>query len=172
MKLPTTIWINLLPTNLCKNIFLTFSWHSTLFSCFSWLGFPCLVEKILIFPVFPSFPRPLRTLKTVRQFESEVLDHNLIMTLIMANHDCLHYAIPKALYGFKVTRVWGKRFLYQNVQNVISISLKCFTAACWINSRISNRDISTKFMIFLCCHYCWSLLWCNYGSNYAVIRAI
>ena len=35
-------------------------------------------------------------------------------------------------------------------------------AACWIDSKISNRDKNTTLMVFLFCNYCWSLLWCNY----------
>ena len=45
---------------------------------------------------------------------------------------------------------------------------KCFKAtwnspeaACWINSKISNRDNNITLMIILWCHYYWSLL-CNY----------
>ena len=40
--------------------------------------------------------------------------------------------------------------------------MKFTRAACWINSKVSNRDNSITLMILLCCHYCSSLLWCNY----------
>ena len=45
---------------------------------------------------------------------------------------------------------------------MFKINMKFTRAACWINSNISNRDNSSTFMIFLCCHYCRLLLCRNY----------
>ena len=38
-------------------------------------------------------------------------------------------------------------------------------AAWWSNSKASNRDNNTTFMIFLYCHFCWSLSWYNYWRS-------
>ena len=96
------------------------------------------------------------------------------------NHDftyggCLHCAILKAWHGFKKKRAHKVRemsFFLQNVQNVIFKVLKMFKnnkkftrPACWINSKIGNRDKNTTFMILLFRHYCWSVLWRNYWRN-------
>ena len=63
-------------------------------------------------------------------------------------------------------------FFLQNVQNGIFKILKmlennmAFTReALWINSKISNREKNTTPMIFLFCHYCWSLLWLTYWGS-------
>ena len=78
----------------------------------------------------------------------------------------------KAWYGFKEKRapkVKDMQVFLQNVQNVIFKILTTFKnnakftrAACWINLKIRNRDKNSILMIFLYCHYCWSLLWWNY----------
>ena len=91
------------------------------------------------------------------------------------NHGCLHCAVLKALYGFKGKRADKSRdmqFFLQNVRNKIIKILKMFKynmkftrAACWINSKISNTGKNTTLMIFLFCHYCWLLLWCNYWRS-------
>ena len=44
-------------------------------------------------------------------------------------------------------------------------NMKFTRAACWINSKIRNRDKNTALIIFLFCHYCWSLLWSIYWSR-------
>ena len=82
------------------------------------------------------------------------------------NRGCLHSAILKV---YKARAM--QRFL-QNVQNEIFKILKMFKynmkftrAASWINSKISNRDKNITLVIFSFCHYCWSLLWCNYWSS-------
>ena len=41
-------------------------------------------------------------------------------------------------------------------------NMKFTRAACWINSKINNRDKNTTLLVFLFYHYCWSLLWRNY----------
>ena len=74
--------------------------------------------------------------------------------------------------GFQEKRARKSRdmqFFLQNVPNEIFKIFKMFKnnmkfigAACWINSKTSNRDKNTTFKIFLFCHFCWSLLWCNY----------
>ena len=88
---------------------------------------------------------------------------------------CLHCAILKALCSFKKKRAHKEKdmqFFLQNSQNVISkiakmlkYNMKFARSVCWINSKISNRDKNTTFMIFLFCHYCRSLFWCNYWRS-------
>ena len=90
------------------------------------------------------------------------------------NQDCLHCAIVKVLYDFKVTRAHEARnrpFFFQNIQNGIFKVFKTFKnnttftrAACWNNSKISNGDNSTTLMMLFCCQYCW-LLCCNYWRS-------
>ena len=43
----------------------------------------------------------------------------------------------------------------------LKITLKLTRAALWIILKISNRNKSTTLLIFLFCHYFWSLLWCK-----------
>ena len=70
------------------------------------------------------------------------------------NHGCLYCAILKAFYGFKekiAHRARDNQFIFQNVQNEISEIFKIFKndrAACWVNSKISNRDNNTTIIIF------------------------
>ena len=79
------------------------------------------------------------------------------------NCGCLHCAILS---------LQGKELFLQNVRNEIFKTLKMFNynmrftrAACWINSEISNRHKNTTLIILLFCHYCYSLLWCNYWRS-------
>ena len=44
-------------------------------------------------------------------------------------------------------------------------NMKFTRAACKINLKISNRDKNTTPIMILFCHYCWWLLWCNYGGS-------
>ena len=90
------------------------------------------------------------------------------------NCGCLHCAILKALHGFQEKRAHKSRdmqFFLHYVQNEIFKIFKMlknmdFTrAACWINSKISNRDKNSTLIIFLFCHYCWLLLWCNHWKS-------
>ena len=90
------------------------------------------------------------------------------------NRGYLHCTILKSLHGFQEKRALKSRdmqFFLQNVPNEIfkilkmSSEQKFIRAACWINSKISNRDKNTTFMTFLFCHYCWSLLWWNYWKS-------
>ena len=77
-----------------------------------------------------------------------------------------------ALYAFKEKRAHKARdsqFVFQNAQNEIFEIFKMFKnnikftrAACRINSKINNRDDNITLVVFICFHYCWSLLWCNY----------
>ena len=92
---------------------------------------------------------------------------------------CDHYLLKSNFnsiilppYGFKGKRAHKARdmqFFLQNVQNRIFKILEMFKsnmkftrAACWIYSKISNRNKKTTFMIFLFLHYCKSWLWWNY----------
>ena len=81
---------------------------------------------------------------------------------------CLHCAIPKSWYPQEAHKTKDMQFFLENVQNDIFKILKMFKnnmkftrATCWINSKISNSDKNTALMIFLLCHYCWSLIWEN-----------
>ena len=101
------------------------------------------------------------------------------------NRDCLHYALLKALHDFK--EKWAHKadrqeicnFFLQNVQKEISKILEYhFRKQTEIHQRSllkkaqkkqlkkSNRDKSTTLMIFLFCHYCWSLFWQNYWRSF------
>ena len=65
------------------------------------------------------------------------------------------------LCNFKVERVHDagdNQFLVQNVQNKIFEIFKNVQKQYEINSKVSNRESSTKFMIFLCYYKCWTLL--------------
>ena len=87
-------------------------------------------------------------------------------------------AILKALHGLQKKRAHKSRdmqFLLQNVQNdLLQNDLKIFRmfknnmkftrAACWFNSKISNRDKYITLITFLCYYY-WSFLWCNYWKS-------
>ena len=85
------------------------------------------------------------------------------------NRGYLHCTILKASHGFQEKRVLKSsdmQFFLQNVRNEIFKILKMFKynmkftrTACWINSKISNRDKNITLITF--CHYCWSLLWLN-----------
>ena len=87
----------------------------------------------------------------------------------------LHCAFLKALYCSQEKRVQKSsdmHFFLQNVPNEIFKTFRMFEnnmkftrAACWINSKIGNWDKSTTVIIFLFCHYCWSLLWCIYWKS-------
>ena len=88
----------------------------------------------------------------------------------VTNHGCLHCATLKALYGKKKEpakqeicifsfRMFKMRF------SRFSNFWKKTGAACWINSKISKETKNTTLMIFLCCHYYWSLLWCYYCKS-------
>ena len=84
----------------------------------------------------------------------------------------MHCAILKALHDFQEKRAHKSRdmqFFLQNFQNEIFKVFKMFKnmlqlsrAACWINSIISKRNKINPLTIYLFCHYCSSLLWCNY----------
>ena len=90
----------------------------------------------------------------------------------------LHSAILKALHSFQEKRAHKSRdmqFFPQNVQNdflqndfkifgMFKNNMKFTRAAYWINSKISNRDKNISLITFLC-HYCWSLLLCNYWNS-------
>ena len=94
------------------------------------------------------------------------------------NLSYLHCAILKALHSFQEKRAHKSKdmqFFLQNVPNeifkifeMLENNLKFTRAACWINSKISKREENTTLIIFLFCHYCWSLLWCNYWKSLKV----
>ena len=91
------------------------------------------------------------------------------------NRACLHCDTLNALHGFQEKRTHKSKdmqFFLQNVSNEISEIFKMFKnnmnftrASCWINSKISNRDKNNTLIIYLICHYCWSLLWCDYWKS-------
>ena len=92
------------------------------------------------------------------------------------NRRCVHCAILKAFHGSQEKRAhksMDTQFFLQNVQNEIfkifknmfKNNMKFTRAACWINSKISNRHRNTTLIIFLFWRYCWSLLWCNYWKS-------
>ena len=94
------------------------------------------------------------------------------------NRSYLHGAILKGLHGFPEKWAHKSRDLQiflQNVQNdflqnnfkifrMFKNNMKFTRAACWINSKLSNRDKNITLITFLC-HYCWSFLWCNYWKS-------
>ena len=97
------------------------------------------------------------------------------------NHGCLHCVILKKLLILRKKsphhRVRGSKFFFQNFQNKIFESLKMFKnsmkltiAACQIYSKISNKDNNTALEKYLCCHYFWSLLWCDYCCGSPLIK--
>ena len=92
--------------------------------------------------------------------------------LVFISYDCLHGAILKVLYGKGKWDYKVSQFLFHNIQNDVVVFfeilkmlkkyMKFTREACWIKSKISNRDINSTLMIFLCCDYCCSLLCCYY----------
>ena len=88
------------------------------------------------------------------------------------NRGYLYYAIVKALRAILKKTLRDMQFFLQNVPNEIFKIFKTFKSkmkftrtVCWINSKISNRGKNTTLIIFLFCHYCWSLLRCNYWKS-------
>ena len=74
--------------------------------------------------------------------------------------------------GEKSPQVTEYAIFLQNVEYEIFKIFKTFRnnmkftrAAYWINSKKRNSDKNTTLIIFLSCHYCWSLLWCNYWKS-------
>ena len=94
------------------------------------------------------------------------------------NRSYLHGAILKALHGFHEKRAHESKdmqYFFQNVQNdflqndfkicrMFKNNMKFTRAACWINSKISNREKNITLITFLCRH-CLSFLWCNYWKS-------
>ena len=90
------------------------------------------------------------------------------------NRGYLHCTILKALHAFREKRDLKSRDMHIFLQNdpneifkifkMFENNMKFTRAACWINSKISKRDKNTT-LIFLFCHYCWSLLWCNHWKS-------
>ena len=134
-----------------------------------------LRERFFCFPVgyWERVCRKLLSLvKLYQRFWIWNIDQNLNNGF--TNCGCLHCAILKALHGFQEKRAHKSRdmqFFLHYVQNEIFKIFKMlknmdFTrAACWINSKISNRDKNSTLIIFLFCHYCWLLLWCNHWKS-------
>ena len=76
------------------------------------------------------------------------------------------------VYVFLWETLSQMQFFLQNVPNEIFKIFKMFEnnvkftrAACWINSKITNRDKNTTPIKFLFCHYYWALLWCHYWKS-------
>ena len=96
------------------------------------------------------------------------IDQNLTVALFTVVFLKLYTILRKK----EPTRQGLCKFFLQNVQNKIFKILEMFKtnmkftkAGCWINSKISNRSKNTILIMFLFCHYCWSLLWCNYWRS-------
>ena len=95
-----------------------------------------------------------------------------LLLLIMAI--CTIYCKSFAYFsGKKRVKSKDMQFFLQNVQNKVFKIFKMFEnnmkftrAACWTDSKISNRDKDTTVIIFLFCHFCCSLLWCNYWKSF------
>ena len=89
------------------------------------------------------------------------------------NRRCLHCAILRAFHGSQEKRAHKSKdtqFFLQNeifkiFKNMFKNNMKFTRAACWIDSKISNRHRNTTLTIFLFCRYCWSLLRCNYWKS-------
>ena len=90
------------------------------------------------------------------------LDQNLIMDLLIVavctvlvsklrRQELCSFSFK--MFNIKIFKIF-KMFKY---------SMKFIRAACWINSKISNRD--TTLIIFLFYNYCLSLLWWNYWRS-------
>ena len=98
------------------------------------------------------------------------IDQNLnIALLIMAVSTVLSKSFTQCSRKKEPTSQGMCKFSLQNFQNetfkifkMFKNNMKFIRVACWINSKISKRDKSNALVIFLFCHYCWSLLWCNY----------
>ena len=98
------------------------------------------------------------------------IDQNLnIALLIMAVSTVLSKSFTQCSRKKEPTSQGMCKFSLQNFQNetfkifkMFKNNMKFIRVACWINSKISKRDKSDALIIFLFCHYCWSLLWCNY----------
>ena len=101
------------------------------------------------------------------------LYQNLIIVLLIV-------AVCTVLF-WKLFTIWRKKepswqeicnFFPRNVQNetfkilkMLKNDMKFAREALWINSNISNRDKNTTLVIFLFCHYCWSLSWWTYWRS-------
>ena len=88
---------------------------------------------------------------------------------VFTSHGHLHCAILKVLYNFKVKKALEARDPFLNyifeMFKILKNNMKFTRAACWINTKVSDRQSSTTLMIFLCCYWCWLLLCCNYWRS-------
>ena len=99
------------------------------------------------------------------------LDQNLIMDLLIVAVCPVLFSklrrqelcnFPFKMFNIKIFKIL-KMFKY---------SMKFIRAAYWINSKISNRGKSTRFIIFLFFNYCWSLLLCfNYWRSSMLLNS-
>ena len=80
------------------------------------------------------------------------LDQNSIMALLIV---AVFEVFSFEMFNIQIFKIL-KMFKY---------NMKIIRAACWINSKTSNRDKNTILIIFLFSNYCWSLLWCNYWRS-------
>ena len=78
---------------------------------------------------------------------------------------CLHYNILKAYKARDAIFLQNNQKQIFKILKIFKYSMKFTRAACWINSKICNTDKNSTLMIFLFCHYRWSLLWCNYWRS-------
>ena len=87
----------------------------------------------------------------------------------MTSHGCLHcvtYVVSrkkeptKSIFLSECFKLdfWDFEKIFRNI-------MKFNRSACWINSKISNRGSNNTLMMFVCCHYCCSLLWGNYWRS-------
>ena len=104
----------------------------------------------------------LSLLKLYQRFWIWNIEHNLYS---FTNRGCSHCAVLKALHGFQGKSVLKARSMQFFLQNIKRKLMKFTRAVCWISSKISKRDENTTLIIFLFCHCCRSLLWCNYWRS-------
>ena len=84
--------------------------------------------------------------------------------IVVTSLFCLsHYAILALFDSNKKDA--RDQFLLQYFQNKKKSYIKFTKAACWVISKISNRENSIKLIILKCCLYCWSLFYCNYWRS-------
>ena len=87
------------------------------------------------------------------------------------NCGSLHCTILKAFHTFKGKRAhkardFSTQFFPENVENeMFKYNIKFTRAACWINSKMSNRNKNTTLIIFLFCRYYWLISRCNYWRS-------
>ena len=119
---------------------------------------------------------PGRYCKLLRKAWPQVLGMKYISEFKhgFTNRGCLSCATLKVLHSFwekRAQELWDTQFFLGNVQNeifkifkMLQDNMKFTWAACWIYSKIRNRNKNSTLIIFLFRHYYWSLLWCSYSK--------